>query len=434
MVEPDAEWHSTDNKHHSLGYHPRSAPSIPARAPSAQRAPSQVPAPRGDSEAAYERSVSHAPIGTANSNTHSASNNVFVIDSDDEDDQVRAQLVHRESQSTQHSQSQHESAPRGQTSQVIDLTLSSDDEQPVPPPPRAPSLSVAEKGKRKAPDSPVPYSRGLVNGDKAATFSNGVHYPSSPKRLRLEDSMNNRGSLIPLQSLGALSTSGDRVAGNVYHGGSGEGHNISGSPPSFYDRSVSGGQSASTAQRPPYCGVGLRQSSSSAYDPVPGFSSSLRSPLFSSPTSSTSNALNRPPSVRRNDDYNVGGRRSSLHSELYGATPPPSGDSNLYSGGPSITPPTPNLTNTTPARPLSRMGKLDDASRYQSPTSYDFQYNYNSPRTAALNNYSYDEPPHESSRYRDRMSTRPLSKGGGGNDDSADYSLWSPGASPRGLQ
>ena len=150
---------------------------------------------------------------------------------------------------------------------------------------------------------------------------------------------------------------------------------------------------------------------------------------FSSPASSTSNNLNHSSSTRRNDDYNMGTLRSSYHSELYGAAPPPSGDSNLYSRGPSITPPTPNLTHTPPPFSLSRLGKLDGALRTPSPTSFDYQYNYNSPRTAALN-YSYDEPPHESSLYRDRMLTRrPSYDGGGGNDGTVGDTGWS---SPRG--
>jgi len=413
VIEPDAEWHSTDNKHHSLGYRPQRAPSAPARAPSAQRGYSQVPA-RGESAATHGSPTSNAPT---TSKVHGVSDSVFIIDSDDEDDQVRTQLVPRESQSqsTQQSQSQ-----RGQTSQVIDLTLSSDDEQPAPPPPRRAPSSSAEKGKRKAssPLAPVPYPR----GNDAATFSNGGHQPGSPKRPRLDDNLNGRVTPLPrlhLPSLGRMSSSRDRVGGNSYHGGSGEGHNIPGSlPSSFYDRSVSGGQSASTTQRPPHSGSSLHQSSSSAYDPLPGSSSSLRSPVFSSPASSTSNNPNRSSSTRRNDDYNMGTRRSSYHSELYGAAPPPSGDSNLYSRGPSITPPTPNLTHTPPPFSLSRLGKLDGALRIPSPTSFDYQYNYNSPRTAALN-YSYDEPPHESSLYRDGMlMRRPSYDGGGGNDGS----------------
>jgi len=435
VIEPDAEWHSTDNKHHSLGYRPQRAPSAPARAPSAQRGYSQVPA-RGESAATHGSPNSNAPTGTATSKAHGASDSVFIIDSDDEDDQVRTQLVPRESQSqsTQQSQSQ-----RGQTSQVIDLTLSSDDEQPAPPhPPRRAPSSSAAKGKRKAssPLAPVPYPRGLVNGSgNDATFSNGVQ-PGSPKRPRLDDNMNGRVAPIPhrpLPSLGLLSSSGDRVGGNAYHGGSGEGHNIPGSLPSssFYDRSASGGQSASTTQRPPHSGASLHQSSSSAYDPLPGSSSSLRSPVFSSPASSTSNNPNRSSSTRRNDDYNMGTRRPSYHSELYGAAPPPSGDSTLYSRGPSITPPTPNLTHTPPPFSPSRLGKLDGALRFPSPTSFDYQYNYNSPHTTALN-YSYDEP-HESSLYRDRMlMRRPSYDGGGGNDGSVDDTGWSPGASPRG--
>ena len=439
MVEPDAEWHSTDNKHHSLGYRPPRASSIPAGAPSAQRAHSQLPGLRGNSTAAHERSSSLTPVATAPSNSHGAPGSVFIIDSDDEDDQVRAQILHRESQSqsTQQSQSRSGNA-RTQTSQVIDLTLSSDDEQPASPPRRAPSLSLAEKGKRKAPTPPVPYPKDLMNGngnDKMA-FPNGTHQPSSPKRPRLDDNSNGRGSLMPLQllqPLGILSTSGDRGTGNAYYGGSGGGHNTSGSLPSsssFYDRSVSGGQSASTTQRPPHSGVGLRQPSPSVYDPLLG---SLRSPIFSSPTSSTSNNLNQSASTRRNDDANTGGRRPSYYSELYGAAPPPSGDSNLYSRGPSLTPPTPNLTNTPPPRSLSRFGKLDDVLRYQSPISFDYQYNYNSPRSVALN-CSYDEPPPEFPLPRDRIPMhRPPYDGGGGNGGSPNDAGWSPRGAARRL-
>lgn len=162
MVEADGEWHSSDNKYGSTAWKAAHPPAPKVTIPSSPRKP--------------------APIAGTLSNGGQSSrkpDEIFVLDSDDEEDRVKRELSpsfgSRSSVSQQsfgHS-STATSVPATQTDTVIDLTLDSDDEES--PPPRygkrkaddaelssaASKSPVAKKGRAEFTESPVASSSHL---------------------------------------------------------------------------------------------------------------------------------------------------------------------------------------------------------------------------------------------------------------------------------
>lgn len=135
-MEADGEWHTSDNKYGSIAWkasHP--ALAAPARKPPSTSQPSS-------------RSPSKPSNTDANGKSKANNREIFVLDSDDEDEgQVKRELSPSFASG---SQSFGASVPQTQASaapdDVIDLTLDSDDDEP---PPR-------QTGKRKATDSEAP--------------------------------------------------------------------------------------------------------------------------------------------------------------------------------------------------------------------------------------------------------------------------------------
>ncbi|RDB28615.1 E3 SUMO-protein ligase pli1 [Hypsizygus marmoreus] len=133
IVEADGEWHTSDNKYGSPAWktlHPVSA--VPVRKPPSTSQQSS-------------RSPSKPTNTDSNGKAKAVNREIFVLDSDDEDESQ----VKRELSPSFASGSPATSVPQSQSQsdQVIDLTLDSDDEEPPP---------VRQNGKRKAVDADVP--------------------------------------------------------------------------------------------------------------------------------------------------------------------------------------------------------------------------------------------------------------------------------------
>ncbi|KAG6912006.1 hypothetical protein DXG01_000254 [Tephrocybe rancida] len=129
IVEADGEWHTTDNKYGSATWRATHlvAAVVPTRKPVSQP-------------------VSRSPSKADVNGKAKAKQEVYVLDSDDEDEgQVKREL----SPSIASNSQPYDPPKQMRSDEVIDLTLDTDDEEP-PPPPR-------QTGKRKAAD-PEPAS------------------------------------------------------------------------------------------------------------------------------------------------------------------------------------------------------------------------------------------------------------------------------------
>ena len=127
MVEADGEWHTSDNSYASDAWRASHPPVLPE---------TLLPPTETASIASSATAVNEPPNTLGKDKT--VSSEVFVLDSDDDDDegQVKQQL----SPSFRSSNGSFEAGPPD--SQVIDLTLSDDED-------------VAPRRKRKATDSPT---------------------------------------------------------------------------------------------------------------------------------------------------------------------------------------------------------------------------------------------------------------------------------------
>ncbi|KAI0082296.1 hypothetical protein K474DRAFT_1703299 [Panus rudis PR-1116 ss-1] len=138
IVEPDGEWHTVDNKYGTSAWkakHPMAAPQPPN--PAKRRTPS----PKPD----VSRDKGKASAGPSNAE-------IVILDSDDEDEgRVKRELSPSFNASTS-------APPRSQTieSDVIDLTLDSDDEGP---PPTTPSTQSHGTKRRSDERDPSPSER-----------------------------------------------------------------------------------------------------------------------------------------------------------------------------------------------------------------------------------------------------------------------------------
>ena len=141
MVEANGDWHTSDNKYASAGWKALHPPVIPAKVPS-------LPPPSACS--------SSRPVATSsNGKAKAHDGEVFVLDSDDEDEgQVKRELSPSFASGSSVTGS---SVPQSQSQvtrddSIIDLTLESDEDER--PPPR-------QTGKRKAMESDIPPSTTL---------------------------------------------------------------------------------------------------------------------------------------------------------------------------------------------------------------------------------------------------------------------------------
>ncbi|KAI0322662.1 PINIT domain-containing protein [Amylostereum chailletii] len=135
MVEADGEWHTSDDRYASASWKATHPP-----APPATQSPAEEPAHSSASSSSSKTLVNIPSASTGKEKSAAADVEVFVLDSDDEDEgQVNRQL----SPSYRSSVASFDHGPPD--SQVIDLTLDSDDEAD-----RAPSR------KRKAVDMESP--------------------------------------------------------------------------------------------------------------------------------------------------------------------------------------------------------------------------------------------------------------------------------------
>jgi len=136
MVEANGDWHTSDNKHASAGWKALHPPVFSGKVPS-------LPPPSA-------RSPSRPLATTSNGKAKATDSEVFVLDSDDEDEgQVKRELSPSFASGSSVAGS---SVPQTQSQvtrddSIIDLTLESDEDEP--PPPR-------QTGKRKAMESDTP--------------------------------------------------------------------------------------------------------------------------------------------------------------------------------------------------------------------------------------------------------------------------------------
>ncbi|KAF5385229.1 hypothetical protein D9615_001478 [Tricholomella constricta] len=131
VVEADGEWHTSDNKYASAAWK-ASHPVLTAPV----RKPPSNPQP-----------VSRSPSKPDMNGKAKANYEVFVLDSDDEDEgQVKRELSPSFASGSPSFGSGTVPQTQSHTSAVIDLTLDSDDEDPP---------STKQAGKRKAPDSEI---------------------------------------------------------------------------------------------------------------------------------------------------------------------------------------------------------------------------------------------------------------------------------------
>lgn len=150
MVESDGQWHTTDNKYGSpdwLAVHPMKTEPIPKKDP-----------PAGPSKQA----VTHTN-GKEKARPNGAE--VFVLDSDDEDDEGRVKRELSPSYDTGTQQSQGKT--NSQLAAVIDLTLDSDEEE-------LPRTTQ----KRKATDAPSPTEQ-IWKKSRSANGASSSSEPSS---------------------------------------------------------------------------------------------------------------------------------------------------------------------------------------------------------------------------------------------------------------
>ncbi|KAF8632558.1 hypothetical protein AX15_001768 [Amanita polypyramis BW_CC] len=181
IVEPEGEWHTADNKYASKEWKASHAPVLEQPAPSRK-------------EIKSEESHDHLLSGLGNEKAKSSEVEVVVLESDDEDE-GRVQRELSPSQASPMNRS-YASVPSSQTetslsqqSDVIDLTVDSDEERPS-----------IQAGKRKAPDidtssaSPTEsiWKKGKFDHDHApppsvlspslSHVSGANHYPTSLPR------------------------------------------------------------------------------------------------------------------------------------------------------------------------------------------------------------------------------------------------------------
>jgi len=216
MVEADGEWHTSDNKYGSAGWKAAHPLVAPKQAPLSPRK-----SPPKPSMQLNGTNVAN-PDGKKKENVE-----IFVLDSDDEDEEGR---VKRElspsigSGSSAAINRSMEAAPLSIVSQpqadVIDLTLDSDEEDVEPPPPPR----TAEK--RKAPENDLPSpteqiwkksrvesvppmrnANGHINGVNGTTGSSHINGTISPSALNplhlpihydpLRDTQRGQSSVFP---------------------------------------------------------------------------------------------------------------------------------------------------------------------------------------------------------------------------------------------
>ncbi|KAG6851171.1 hypothetical protein H0H93_015181 [Arthromyces matolae] len=127
IVEADGEWHTSDNKHGSASW----KATHPVEGESVSKPPPQ-PSSRSPSKADIDENAS-------------GKREVYILDSDDEDDesQVKQELSPSIGSSSQVLDGTTTSSKHAASNGIIDLTLDSDDEESPPP---------MQTGKRKAPD------------------------------------------------------------------------------------------------------------------------------------------------------------------------------------------------------------------------------------------------------------------------------------------
>ncbi len=181
-VEPDGEWHTEDNKYGSPGWlasHPPkgSAPKAPLPGPSRSQAPAVI---KTDMNGSGARSV-----------LQRLDDVVILDDSDDEEGLVKKEQspIDYVASSGTSNFTIHDLQPfRLPRQTVIDLTLDSDDEDPLPPP-LPPTNKRAEK--RKADDS--------MNGriDDAMKRQRTADLPNRPARRESSGHLNGGGAGVP---------------------------------------------------------------------------------------------------------------------------------------------------------------------------------------------------------------------------------------------
>ncbi|KAI0032729.1 PINIT domain-containing protein [Vararia minispora EC-137] len=162
MVEADGEWHTSDGEYASALWKATHPPVLPPIAP-----PAPTSAPSTDSPASSTTVVNDATVSKTDISSEVPEVEVFVLDSDDDDEgQVKRQLSPSGQPSSSLGSLGGSYPPDSQ--QVIDLTLDSDEEA-TPPPPTA-------TGKRAAPDDD--YGAGLKRARIEEPFSERMNDPA----------------------------------------------------------------------------------------------------------------------------------------------------------------------------------------------------------------------------------------------------------------
>lgn len=168
IVEPDGQWHTTDNKYASASW--KAAHPAPSSQSSQTKKNSLSPA-----KATLKQENGAKSVGPLNAE-------IVILDSDDEDDnRVKRELspstdgTHKSGRTTAHT-SLRSLPSQSQVSDVIDLTLDSDDEDPPPLPP--------------PPSHHIPITQPVTLSRKRASSELELTSPAEPawKKGRMEPS------------------------------------------------------------------------------------------------------------------------------------------------------------------------------------------------------------------------------------------------------
>ena len=200
MVEADGQWHTTDNKYGSQEWkdaHPITSPPVVDKKPSVELSPTRI--------------ASDMPDNDVNGRVKELQHEIFILDSDDEDEGRVKRELSPSYRSSSANQSFEGTLPRAsqsqqsQASQVIDLTLDSDEDDDSDEP-----IVSNANGKRKAyeadvgttpPSSDQLWKKGRLDPSRILPLprvSSGVgtsHHPILPNIPSYQSSF--QGNILP---------------------------------------------------------------------------------------------------------------------------------------------------------------------------------------------------------------------------------------------